>query len=339
MNFKNFINSILILILFSNYCLCDTKDKKNLQDTLYSPNPDGPTKIYVSMLINNISEINSATQIMKADVFFVAAWIDSSLARGGGRRVLKPEEVHWDPMITISNRLSLSKTFPDEFTVQGDGTVVYIQRFYGEFTQNFDLKDFPMDTQNFYIKLISIGFAARDIQFMPDPDFTYAISDKMNLHDWKILDWKIDTNRYSIIEGEASVPAFTLSFSAKRESGFYILIYVIPLVLIIMMSWSAFWLDPKMSSSQISIATTSMLTLIAYRFIVIGNLPKISYMTRMDIFVLGSSLLIFMTLFEAILTSRFVQQENEMLASKMDKFCRWMFPFLYVVVYLIAFVF
>ncbi len=196
-----------------------------------------------------------------------------------------------------------------------------------------------MDTQNFFIKLVAIGFSAGDIQFLPDTEFESVVSDKIKLHDWKILDSKIDTTRYTFIEGEPSLPAFTFSFRAKRESGFYILIYIIPLVLIIMMSWSAFWLDSKLSSSQISIATTSMLTLTAYRFIVVGNLPKISYLTRMDIFVLGSSILIFMTLLEAIFTSRFVNHNNEALATKIDVICRWVFPILYFTVYSIAFVF
>jgi hypothetical protein len=34
------------------------------------------------------------------------------------------------------------------------------------------------------------------------------------------------------------------------------------------MSWSGFWIDPVNANSQISIAVTSMLTLIAYRYAV-----------------------------------------------------------------------
>ncbi|MEZ4690110.1 MAG: hypothetical protein R3A12_07965 [Ignavibacteria bacterium] len=52
----------------------------------------------------------------------------------------------------------------------------------------------------------------------------------------------------------------------KRESGYYLLIFMIPLILIIMMSLMAFWLPSNLSASQITVGTTSMLTLIAYRF-------------------------------------------------------------------------
>ncbi len=47
-----------------------------------------------------------------------------------------------------------------------------------------------------------------------------------------------------------------------------------------------------------------MLTLIAYRFLLGGMLPRISYLTRLDYFLLGSTVLVFLALVEAACTSR-----------------------------------
>ena len=58
----------------------------------------------------------------------------------------------------------------------------------------------------------------------------------------------------------------------RIETGFRI---ILPLLLIVAMSWLVFWIDPELAGPQISIAVTSMLTLIAYRFMVGGMLPKI----------------------------------------------------------------
>lgn len=308
------------------------------QDTLAPPNQNGPTKVYVSILINNISEINAVTQVMKADMFLVARWKDTSLAHPGKRKVISLSELKWDPLLTIINRLNISKSFPDDVTVLSDGTVVYIQRLFGEFMQDFHLKDFPMDKQKLEVRIIAIGFSSSEIELLPDPDQESGFTDKLVLRDWELLNWKMDNTPYEFIEGKGSVPSVALVFEMKRESGFYILIYIIPLVLIIMMSWSVFWLSPTLSSSQISIATTSMLTLIAYRFIVIGNLPKISYLTRMDIFVLCSSFLIFMTLLQAVINSSLVYRKKEEVAERIDKKCRIIFPVLYIIISFVAFV-
>lgn len=326
------LKSIFLILIFfcAMTCIADTT-------SLLTP-PAKPTKVYLTVFINNISEINSASQLMKADVFIIAKWNDPRLAHKGEWRTMRPDEDIWDPSITISNRLSISKFFSDNPTVLNDGTVFYFQRIYGDFVQNFDLKNFPMDTQTFFIRIVGIGFYNDQIEFLPEEGGS-GLSDKMNIPDWKIMDFKTESGPYLFAADSQPFPSFTLSFTAKRQSGFYILIYVIPLVLIIMMSWAAFWLDPKLSSSQISIATTSMLTLIAYRFIVIGNLPKISYLTRMDIFVLCSSLMIFLTLIESVITASMINRGNEILAEKIDKVCRWVFPLVYVFISLFAFVF
>jgi gamma-aminobutyric acid receptor subunit beta len=47
-----------------------------------------------------------------------------------------------------------------------------------------------------------------------------------------------------------------------------------------------------------------MLTLIAYRFSVDAGVPRVGYMTRMDCFVLGSSVLVFLALCQVVLTAR-----------------------------------
>ncbi|MEZ4690109.1 MAG: hypothetical protein R3A12_07960 [Ignavibacteria bacterium] len=54
-------------------------------------------------------------------------------------------------------------------------------------------------------------------------------------------------------------------------------------------------------------------------FIVTSELLKISYMTtRMDVFILGSSILIFLTLLESVLTSTLANKGQIELAQKID---------------------
>ncbi|MDQ3019687.1 MAG: hypothetical protein M3R36_03825 [Bacteroidota bacterium] len=309
----------------------------NAQDSISPPDPNVPTKVFVSMILNNISDINAATQIMKTDVFFRVRWNDPRLAHKSGHRTIKNIDEIWDPWLTFSNRLNITKAFPEIVTVLNDGTVIYMQRVYGDFSQDFHLKDFPFDRQIFKIGMVAIGLSASEVEILPDSESESGISERFILPDWKILDWKYDNSSYSYLKTSPPLPSISFMFTAKRQGGFYILIYVIPLILIIMMSWMVFWLGPKLAAPQIAVATTSMLTLIAYRFVVSGNLPKISYMTRMDIFVLCSSILIFFTLINAVITTTLASRGDEKTALKIDFHCRWIFPLLYVIVCLVAF--
>jgi hypothetical protein len=112
------------------------------------------------------------------------------------------------------------------------------------------------------------------------------------------------------------------SFEAKRRAGYFIGKVIIPLLLIVAMSWVVFWIDPRESGTQISVAITAMLTLIAYRFSVGTQLPKVEYMTRLDLFILGSSMLVFASLIQVVVTSSFVKTDRFPQARIFDLWCR-----------------
>jgi cadmium resistance protein CadD (predicted permease) len=104
-----------------------------------------------------------------------------------------------------------------------------------------------------------------------------------------------------------------------------------------MMSWSVFWTDPTNSSTQFSIAVTSMLTLIAYRFAVDNQLPRLPYMTRLDAFFLISTLLVFFSLIEVLITTILDNNHRKQQAKTIDRCCRIIFPAVFVLTSIIIF--
>jgi gamma-aminobutyric acid receptor subunit beta len=111
----------------------------------------------------------------------------------------------------------------------------------------------------------------------------------------------------------------------------YILKVIFPLVLIVMMSWAVFWIDPVNASSEINIAITSMLTLIAYRFTVDTQLPRLPYMTRLDVFFLVSTLLVFFSLIEVVATTILENTQKKRRAQRIDFYCRLVFPAIFAI--------
>jgi hypothetical protein len=97
---------------------------------------------------------------------------------------------------------------------------------------------------------------------------------------------------------------------------------LLPLLLIILMSWSVFWIDPTNAGTQIAVATTAMLTLIAYRFAIDQNVPKVEYLTRMDYFVVGGSVLVFLALCQVILTAHLAKSDRLTQARRIDFWSR-----------------
>ena len=69
-----------------------------------------------------------------------------------------------------------------------------------------------------------------------------------------------------------------------------------------------------------------MLTLIAYQFVIGDELPRLSYFTTLDKFIVGSTILVFLALVESVATSYLVTSDRASLARRLDRTCRWGFP-------------
>jgi hypothetical protein len=149
--------------------------------------------------------------------------------------------------------------------------------------------------------------------------------------DWEIQEWQGKSQDLELTRNNA-VPGFVFTFRAERIYNNYLIKFIIPLILISAMSWVVFWIDPTESGSQLSVAVTTVLTLIAYNIALSSKLPEIPYLTRMDLLLFGSTLLVFSALIEVVFTSRLAKTGRLELARKTDLTCRILFPAMYLLI-------
>jgi Neurotransmitter-gated ion-channel ligand binding domain/Neurotransmitter-gated ion-channel transmembrane region len=298
------------------------------------PNADtGPTQVSVGIWIVDISGIDSAQQTFTADVATVLRWKDPRLTHTGSGVAHYTLEQIWHPLVSIANETnSVSHKFPETVEVDADGNVLYRQRYVGAFTQALRLQSFPFDRQSFHIRLVAVRYRPEEVKFVPDQLWIQnglkggaGISPSITLPDWMIEKWETKPLTYALAPG-FEYSGYAFEFTASRNVEHYILKVILPLVLIVMMSWAVFWIDPVNASSQISIAMTSMLTLIAYRFAVDSQLPRLPYMTRLDAFILVSTWLVFFSLIEVIATIILDNTQRKKHAQRIDFYCRFIFP-------------
>ena len=93
------------------------------------------------------------------------------------------------------------------------------------------------------------------------------------------------------------------------------------------------------SGSQISLAVTTVLTLIAYRFAVDTDVPELPYITRLDAFILASTLLVFGSLVEVIVTTRLAEEARIPLARTIDRCSRVIVPAVFIVLSVVIFLY
>jgi hypothetical protein len=293
----------------------------------------GPTQVSVGIWIVDITNIDGAQQNFTADLAVVFRWKDARLAHTGTGVAYYALEQIWTPRVGIANETSsVVRKFPESAEVEPDGTVLYRQRYVGAFTQPLRLRSFPFDRQAFHIQLVAIRYRPDEVMFVPDQNWINnglkhgaGIAPSITLPDWTIEKWKTKPVTYALAPG-FEYSGYAFEFTAARNVQHYILKVILPLILIVIMSWAGFWIDPVHSASQISVAVTSMLTLIAYRFAVDTQLPRLPYMTRLDVFFLISTLLVFFSLIEVLITTILDNNHRKKQAQTIDRYCRIIFP-------------
>ena len=297
---------------------------------------DKPTTINIGIAVVDIDTIDGADQSFRANFVISMNWEDPRLAKTTSTmRKLDLKEV-WNPGLQIVNQQKLFKTFPDTVEISPEGTVNYKQRYWGTLSHPMNLREFPFDHHSLHINIVAAGWNSEDIKFVIVADRT-GLGERLTVTDWNIVGWEVSTESIIIGKGLPVFPGAIFEFEANRLVGFYLVKVLLPLVMIIFMSLIILFIDPAHVGPKFSIAITAMLTLIAYRFLLGNLLPKISYLTRMDYFLFGSTFLVFAVLVETAITARYMGLKKERLARELDYWSRWIFVVLFLVIIVVSF--
>lgn len=299
------------------------------------PPADQPTRVALGLYLMDVLAIDDSKQTVTIDFGISATWIDPRLADKAGKVI--PIEDAWAPNLQLMADKDIRRSRPEVLHVFEGGRVEYLQRFIGEMWHTSDLKNFPFDSQEISIRLITPLHSTDQIELVEDVNRTGQTA-LWSLIGWDYAKGEWVSDEYFFAPAGRKIAGAAYRFQIHRQSGFYIWKVLIPLSLVVLMAWAVFWIDPSNSGSQISVGYTAILTLVAYRFLIGNMVPSVSYLTRLDRFILGVSILVFFVLAEAIWTGRLVAQGRVDAAARVDRYGRWLFIMLFALITLFSFV-
>ena len=299
-----------------------------------------PNVIKFLIYVLDVDDINGAEQNFAANVFVRLRWEDRRLAdETNSKPHFVPIEDIWHPRFIIANQYGIVRPSLDELVeINADGTVTYRQRYVGNFSQPLRLYEFPFDEHDFSIHFVFPGYSPEALILLPDafmghPEIVGGdIAEKLSLPDWHIIRSSAQECPYTVGGTGAQAAGFSFIFRAKRYFNFYFWQAIAPTTLIVMMSWAAFWINPAESGAQLGLAASSILTMIAHRFVMANFLPKLPYMTRLDHFSILSMAMVFLALVEVVVTSIMAHSDNLKIGKRIDRCSRVLFPLLFVMI-------
>jgi hypothetical protein len=300
------------------------------------PNANGTsTEVTVRVFLIDIDEIDDVRQRFNVDMFVNIAWQDPRLAlpgddRAGQMRTLPMTDI-WTPRGLIVNDRGLSPRLPMVADVDVLGNVVYRQRLTGELAVDLDLKEFPFDTQQLVIKVISYQYSPDEVRFSSNATMV-SDTEAFSVEGWSFSLIETNFGEFSIPAVGVVRPQLVFAIEAQRKSMYYLLTMFLPMSLIVFMSWTAFWIQPNIVPPRIAISTASIFSLIAFGFSIRVSLPRVSYLTRADVFVIGCTLLVFLALGAAVIGSRWASADKMEQAVRLNAAIRWIYVGLFGVV-------
>ena len=303
------------------------------------PESDGPTIVDTALRVIEVTDIDVRRGQFRFRGYVDFAWCDRRLAfepaEAGvdarvfvGAAALEALGEMWNPDLALANEVSGIEVTKRELTIRSDGRIRVRGLFAAHLAANFDLRRFPFDSQVLPIQVESFSWNDDVLLFRVDAE---GIGARRNfeLAEWAIGTVKGRVERIAASRGDQHFSRFQVDVAIARRPGFYLWKAVLPLLLIVGVSWAVFWI-PEGVGGRIRLSATVLLTIVAYQFAISSDLPKVAYVNLFSAFTTVSFVTVVLTILVNLAVFRRQERGDEAAVERSDRFSRWLIPVLYL---------
>ncbi|UYV62328.1 hypothetical protein LAZ67_2000111, partial [Cordylochernes scorpioides] len=262
-------------------------------------------------------------QDYEVDLYLRESWLDSRLANTDLSRPLdlndpKLVQMIWKPEVFFANAKHAEfqyVTVPNVLVrINPSGEILYMLRLKLRFSCMMDLYRYPMDFQVCAIELASFSKTTDELHLQWSLKEAVKLDSSLKLPQFEIE--KVNTSlckeKFHIgkfFHGRESFPdigefsCLKAEFYLKRSLGFYLVQSYLPTILIVVISWVSFWLDVDAIPARITLGVTTLLTISSKGAGIQANLPPVSYVKAIDVWMGACTTFVFTALLEFTLVN------------------------------------
>jgi hypothetical protein len=335
----------------------DFSNARASETDLLSPPGDGsPVVVRAAFHLQDINEIDEEAETFEFTGILTLTWQDR-------RQAFDPKEAQteekiyqgdyqfnelspaWYPQVILANESGLYEKHSVLLRVKPDGTSKLVETVNAVAEVNLDLRKCPFDSQRLEAVFEVLGFDTSEVVLEAEPNPPLTDSQRIRMPQWILTNLNFSIRKHTVpyAGSQGASSSFVLTIDVQRQSFFMVRLVVFPLLLIVMLSWSVFWMDRASLGDRISLSFIGILTAVAFQTVVSDILPQISYLTLIHGFINISFMFMCVTASINLFVGWFDKQGDLKRGDLIDNRCRRIVPLAYFgvlsVVVAITFVF
>jgi hypothetical protein len=237
----------------------------------------------------------------------------------------------WYPQVILANASKVEDAQGILLRVAPDGSCTLIRDLHVLARNELRLRRYPFDRQRLEAIFQVLGFDRSQVTLVGDGNPVSAEIEAIRVPQWKL---ETVTGNFHEIKapyhlGAENAATFVLTLDVKRQSFFVVRMVIVPLLIIVILSWCVFWMNRSSLFDRMSVTFVGLLTAVAFQSMTGDFMPHISYVTFINAFISLSFLIMAATAGVNLLVCLYDRNEKEALGDRIDSRSRWIFPILY----------
>lgn len=268
---------------------------------------DNATVVTVQVSVENLYSISETAMEFSVDIVLRQWWTDGRLNyenydTNATRLELDTRLLGdvWQPDLYFKNEkrgsLHTITNTNKLMHVYRNGTVIFSMRVALTLTCTMLLQYFPFDSQICYMQIASFGYTEENIDINWRSPRAVLIP-PLELAQFELSE-DVDTTEYSESRDTGIFSILKAKLQIDRKTGYYVLQVIIPSILLVVLSWVSFWVDPKAVPARVSLGVTCVLTMTTQSSGIRQTLPPVSYVKAIDVWMMVCLLFVFAALLE-----------------------------------------
>lgn len=326
------------------------------------PNGDGPVEVRIGFQLFDITDVDEKEETISFEGGIYLMWMDSrqaydpvkvGLPNGGwvpGDYSRPPRRIYqgdfevkevfqgWRPYITLSNGIGNRQITNMMVGIWPDGMLYYGERFFAKAETPMNLQRFPFDRQSIQLYFHPFLYQRKEVVLIFSDAMAGSWQQDTGIAEWKKMDVEIKERplEYVMMDGNKRISSeLVVTLNIGRRPGHFLFGIILPLLILVSLSWCVFWMDEESISNRVNISLVGILSVVAYYFVIQDTVPKIPYLTMMDAFIIATFIILAASVVVSIVVDKLDRAGRKETGNRIDYACRWLFPLGYLVIILL----